>query len=75
MRQREHPPDLYPSAASSRTPADGVRHGPRKLLAVITRGMADAALKASLRGTKKWEGWGKIAKLGRRDAGSPRELP
>jgi len=44
-----------PSAASGRTPAGGVQRGPRKLLAVITRGMADAALKASSRGTKKWE--------------------
>ena len=47
-----------PSAtrASGRTPAGSTRErGPRKLLAVITRRMADAALKASSRGTKKWE--------------------
>lgn len=74
MRQREHPPDLYPSAASSRTPAGGARCEPRKLLAVITRGMADAALKASLRGTKKWErkDGGRLRNLGDETRGSPR---
>jgi hypothetical protein len=57
MRQREAPSGFmpHPSAASGRTPAGGARHGPRKLLAVITRGTADAALKASSRGTKKRE--------------------
>lgn len=61
-------------------PAGGARRGPRKLLAVITRGMADAALKASSRGNEETEaeGWRGLAKLGRgkkEEEGGHRELP